>query len=152
MVFTECNHLREKGETYGDYAHICIFISITNKLYNKLIALVAFREERWMATKARGRETVLLNFLLICPFWPCKYFASFKMDCWKFILTLCNPWTVAHQAPLCMEILQAGILEWVAIPSSRSSSQPRDLIQVSLTAGEFFTIWATREAQVFCSG
>ena len=68
MVFAECNHLREKGETHGGYAHICIFISITNKLYNKLIALVAFREERWMATKARGRETVLLNFLLLCPF------------------------------------------------------------------------------------
>ena len=55
MVFTECNHLCEKRGTYGDYAHLCIFISITNKLYNKLIALVAFREERWVARKARGR-------------------------------------------------------------------------------------------------
>ena len=36
------------------------------------------------------------------------------------------PWTVAHQAPLSMEILQARILEWVAMPSSRGSSQPRD--------------------------
>ena len=35
-------------------------------------------------------------------------------------------WTLAHQAPLFMEILQARILEWVAIPSSRGSSQPRD--------------------------
>ena len=59
--------VRKRG-TYGDYAHICIFISITNKLYNKLIALVAFREERWVARKARGRETVLLNSLLFCPF------------------------------------------------------------------------------------
>ena len=34
-----------------------------------------------------------------------------------------TPWTVAHQAPLSMGILQAKILEWVAMPSSRGSSQ-----------------------------
>ena len=49
------------------------------------------------------------------------------------------PWTVAHQAPLSMEILQARILEWVAVPSSRGSSQPRDWTQVSCIAGRFFT-------------
>ena len=43
-------------------------------------------------------------------------------------------------------ILQARILEWVAMPSSRGSSQGRDRTQVSRTAGRFFTIWATREA------
>ena len=42
--------------------------------------------------------------------------------------------------------LQARILEWVAIPFSRESSQPRDWTQVSWIAGGFFTIWATREA------
>ena len=41
-------------------------------------------------------------------------------------------------------ILHARILEWVAIPFSRGSSQPRDKIQVSLIAGGFFTVWATR--------
>ena len=35
------------------------------------------------------------------------------------------PWTIAHQAPLSMEILQARILEWVAYPFSRRSSQPK---------------------------
>ena len=45
-----------------------------------------------------------------------------------------------------MGILQARILEWVAMPFSRGSSQPRDQTQVSCTAGRFFTIWATREA------
>ena len=44
-------------------------------------------------------------------------------------------------------ILQARILEWVAISFSRESSQPRDWTQVSCTAGRFFAIWATREAQ-----
>ena len=36
-------------------------------------------------------------------------------------------------------ILQARILEWVAFPFSRGSSQPRDRIQVSCSAGGFFT-------------
>ena len=35
-------------------------------------------------------------------------------------------WTVAHQAPLSTGTLQARILEWVAIFSSRGSSQPRN--------------------------
>ena len=39
--------------------------------------------------------------------------------------TLCDPWTVAHQAPLSMRILQARILEQVAMPASRGSSEPR---------------------------
>ena len=44
-------------------------------------------------------------------------------------------------------ILQARILEWVAMSSSRGSSQIRDQTQVSCMAGGFLTIWATREAQ-----
>ena len=60
--------------------------------------------------------------------------------------TLCNPWTAAHQASLSMGILQARILEYIAMPSSGASSQPRDQSQVSCIAGGFFTIWATREA------
>jgi len=43
-----------------------------------------------------------------------------------------TPWTVAHQAPVSMEIPQARLLEWVAMPSSRRLSQPRDQTQVSL--------------------
>ena len=43
-------------------------------------------------------------------------------------------------------ILQTRILEWVAIPFSRGSSQPRDQTQVSHIADIFFTNWATGEA------
>ena len=38
------------------------------------------------------------------------------------------------------------ILEWVAFPFLRRSSQPRDWTQVSCITGKFFTSWATREA------
>ena len=51
-----------------------------------------------------------------------------------------TPWNAARQAPLSMGILQARILVWVAIPSSRGSSQPRDRTQVSHIAGGFFTV------------
>ena len=37
-----------------------------------------------------------------------------------------TPWTVAHQAFLSMGILLANILEWVAMPSSRRTTHPRD--------------------------
>ena len=62
-------------------------------------------------------------------------------------LTLCNPMDCSCQTPLSMVILQARILECVAISFSRASSQPRDRTQVSRTAGGFFTVWATREAR-----
>ena len=55
-----------------------------------------------------------------------------------------TPRTVARQA-LSMGILQARILEWVSIPFSRGSSQPRDQTWVFCITGRFFTIWATRE-------
>ena len=42
-----------------------------------------------------------------------------------------TPWTVAHQAPLSMGILQSRILEWVAMPSFRGSSQPWDQTCIS---------------------
>ena len=56
-------------------------------------------------------------------------------------LTLCNPMDYTVHG-----MLQARILEWVAFPFSRASSQPRDQTQVSRIAGGFFTSWATREA------
>ena len=49
-------------------------------------------------------------------------------------------------------ILQARILEWVAIPFSRGSSRPRDQTWVSWTAGRFFTVWAVREAPLHFTG
>ena len=63
-----------------------------------------------------------------------------------------TPWTVALQAPLSMRFLKARILEWVAMPSFRGSSQPRDQTRVSCIAGRFFTVWAIRDAQEYRSG
>ena len=59
-----------------------------------------------------------------------------------------TPWTVAHQAPLYMGILQARTLEWVALPFSRGSSWPRDRNHVSCTGKQILYHWATREAHI----
>ena len=55
-------------------------------------------------------------------------------------LTLRDPKDCSLPGSSVHGILQARILEWVAMPSSRGSSRPRDRTQVSCTAGKFFTI------------
>ena len=71
---------------------------------------------------------------------------------WKLVSQLCP--TLCDPMDYCSPpgssthgILQARILEWVAIPFSRESSQPSDRTQISCIVGRFFTIWATREVQ-----
>ena len=60
--------------------------------------------------------------------------------------TLCDPMDCSPPHSSIHRILQARILEWVAIPFCKGSSQPRDWTWVSCIAGRFFTVWATREA------
>ena len=55
-------------------------------------------------------------------------------------------WTIARQAPLSIGILQARILEWVAISSSRRSSRPRDWTLVSSIGKWILYYWITWEA------
>ena len=59
---------------------------------------------------------------------------------------LCDPIDYSPPVSSVHGILQARILELVAISFSRASSQPRDQIQVSCFAGKLFMVWATREA------
>ena len=66
-------------------------------------------------------------------------------------LTVCNPMDYSLPGSYVHGILQARILEWVAIPFSRGSSQPRDQTQVSCIAGRFFTVWATRADPPYAS-
>ena len=61
--------------------------------------------------------------------------------------TLCNPMDCSPPGSSVHGILQARVLEWVAISFSRGSSRPRDRTQVSHIAGRCFNLWATREAR-----
>ena len=67
-------------------------------------------------------------------------------------MTLCDPMDCSLPDSSVHEILQARILERVAMPSSKGSFQSRNRTQVSHNAGRFFIIWATRVAQEYWSG
>ena len=60
--------------------------------------------------------------------------------------TLCDPWTVAHQAPPSMGFYRQEYWSGVPFAFSRGSSRPRDRTQVSHIAGRRFNLCATREA------
>ena len=88
----------------------------------------------------------MLIFFICC--YTVLIFIISMLSCSVMSQFLVTPWTAAHQTPLSMGILQARILEWVAVLSSRGSSQPRDQTRVSCVsciAGRFFTHWATWE-------
>ena len=95
---------------------------------------------RWCASvcwhSGIHRTVVLLHLLLFAP-WSVSH---------SVVPTLCDPKTVACQAPQSLGIPQVRLLEWVAVPSSSRSSRPRDWTQVSCITGRFFTTWGTREA------
>ena len=58
----------------------------------------------------------------------------------QLCLTVCNSMDCSPQGSSVHGILQARIMEWIAILFSRGSSRPRDQTQVSCIAGRFFTI------------
>ena len=66
-----------------------------------------------------------------------------KVKVTQSCLTLCDPSDYKVHGTV-----QARILEWVAFPFSRGSSQPRNRTRISCIAGRFFTNWATREALI----
>ena len=66
--------------------------------------------------------------------------------------TLRDPMNCSPPSSSVREILQARLLEWVAIPFSRRSSQSRNWTQVSWIAGRFFSIWATKNQRTWLWG
>ena len=67
-------------------------------------------------------------------------------SCFSHVQLSATLWTVLLQPPLSLRILQAGIIEWVTMPSSRRSSWPRDQTQSLISpalAGRFFTTSTT---------
>ena len=65
----------------------------------------------------------------------------------QLCLTLGKPMDCSPPGSSVHGMLQARIMEWVAISFSRGSSWSRDRTLVSCIAGRFFTTWTTREAQ-----
>ena len=87
---------------------------------------------------------------LISPKYPLKV----KVLVAQLCPTRCDPVDCSPPGSSVRGILQARILEWVAIPFSRGFSWHRDWTWVSCIAGRVFTIWVTKEAPkyplIFC--
>ena len=89
---------------------------------------------------------VFFNEVLLWMKWPnylemfCQWTESFRT---QLCLTPCDPMDCSPPGSSVHGILQARILEWVAIPFSRGSSQLRNWTKVSCIVGKFFTTWAT---------
>ena len=81
--------------------------------------------------------------------WRCTFLRKKKSLCvYTHLYYFCDPMDCNLPGSSAHGILQARILERVAIPFSRGSSWPRDHESPAL-AGKFFTIWATREAHIY---
>ena len=82
--------------------------------------------------------TIYVYLSIYLKFTCINFFCSVAQSCLSV-----TSWTVVHQAPLSIGVLQAGILQWVSMTFSRGSSPPRDQICVSLhvscTEGRLFT-------------
>ena len=68
------------------------------------------------------------------------------------VVTLLQPHERSPPGSSVHEILQARMLEWIAIPFSRGSSQPRDWTQVSCIGRWILYHWATWEDRKYCPG
>ena len=116
-------------------------------------------ELNWMSNKAEHVFIYLLAIYIfslvtslftslflkiLCIFWMKWSEVLVVQSC----LTLCNCMEYNPLGSSVHGILQARILEWVAIPFSMESSWPKNWTQVSCISGRFFTHWATREAHI----
>ena len=69
-----------------------------------------------------------------------KYSIKMKVLVAQSCVTLCNPMDYSLPGSSAHGILQVRLLEWVVIPSSRGSSQPKHQTPVSCIVGRFFAI------------
>ena len=96
-------------------------------------------------------KKLIFMLLIISVLFSSLIFASkVKVLVTQSCLTFCDPMDCSLPGSSIQGILQARILEWVAVPSSRGSSPPRDQTYVSYApalTGRFFTTSATWEAQ-----
>ena len=117
---------------------------------NEYSELISFKMD-WLDPLNRGLGDYLCIVLIFHN--QGILFLKIKLSLQTLYNSLLDPWTVAHQSSL-HGILQARILEWVAMPSSRGSSWPRDRTHVSYVScigdikRRLFTTGTTWEALI----
>ena len=157
----ECSSERSYTfQAWGTWSLVCWAISAGNVVWSPLLIHVECKASRSMTlafVKLGKLQCSLRQFL------PCSkskqqwlfFFFLLQRICGsglvtKLCLTLCNPMNCSPPGSSVHRTLQTRILEWVAMPSSRGSSRPRNWTWISCNAGRFFTYWATREASKEC--
>ena len=98
------------------------------------VAISSFRGSSNPGIEPASLATPALAGVLFTTAPPGKPVVQVKATVAQSCPALCDPMDCTVHG-----LLQARILEWVAGPFSRGSSQPRDQTQVSHTAGRFFT-------------
>ena len=102
--------------------------------------LISFISSYWVEWRNEALELVWRCLLQARGLWmSCLSLHVCLLTHFSGVWLFATPWTAVRQAALSLWILQARILEWIAMPSSRGSSWPRDQTHVSCTAGGFFT-------------
>ena len=142
----------EGGSWLGTRVHPWrIHVDVWQNQYSKVKLKKRKRKNKgdWFIMKVK----LLRHLGLLFPMPLLKFFYLFILY-WKKVKvlvtqsspTLCDLIDCSPPGSSVRGILQAGILEWVAMPSSRGSSWPWGQTLVSWIAGRFFTHWATWEA------
>ena len=98
-------------------------------------------EQGWRRRKPRDPSQHVPQTKTFQAAWDCEKCVSAQL---LSRFRLCDPMDCRPPGSSVHGILQARILELVAIPFSRGPSWPRDWNWVSCIAGRFFTVWATR--------
>ena len=162
-----CNHITTKRQSFHATemknlcSHTLLFLSALGKqLFS--ISLFIFIILRMLHKRNHSVKEIIvygifcgINFFFT---WynaleshsSCCIHACMRAKSLQLCPTLCNPMDHIPTGSSVHGILQARILEWVAMPSFRGSSWPRDQTHISCIfciAGRFFTHWAIRKAQ-----
>ena len=148
------------GTSYANFLFVFISISIMfSKSFNVVVCVII----SFLFKKLNNVQwQIHITLCLFIHWWTFRLLSTFYLfwfkNMWSEVKvtqlcpTLCDPVDYSLPGSFVHWILQARILEWVAILLCRGSSQPKDRTQVSHIAVRFFTIWATREIQESWSG
>ena len=128
--------------------------SVRGTLQARILEWVAMPSSRGSSW---SRDWTCVSCFLHCR-WILYHWATREAHRWNEIEsevaqscpTLCNLVDCSLPGSSVHGILQARILEWVAISSSRGSSQPRDWTLISCVTGRCFNLWATCES-LYCT-
>ena len=138
----KCRKEKAGGGAYKSQGADALPCSVTRSVYDWAgVATERLLPKMWVGGLQGDHMRAFINVLCMRVYMSARWLQS--------CVTLCNPMDCSPQDSFLHGISQARILEWVAMPFSRGSSQPRNGTQVSGIASRFFTVGTTREVPVY---